>query len=209
LKQLEEAQVVVVSKIDQGGDEKVIRDLMTEYYPDKTILYQNSFDSDHILRWLQTLEQLSPLSSTLPSLNIDYDLYGAGEAQLAWLDQQLVIESPTLNAQSAALTLVTRLSKTSHPIGHLKCLIDGATKISFTSTGTTDQIPIDPSHTPIHPAPSASLLINARIQTTPALLTELMADAIQSTEKDLNCTIRTLTASCFQPCHPRPTHRIP
>jgi hypothetical protein len=209
LKQLEEAQVIVVSKIDQAGNLTALESLLAERYPAKTVLYQNSFNSDNILRWLQTLEQLSPQSSTLPSLNIDYDIYGAGEARLAWLDQQLVIESPSLNAQSAALTLVTRLSKTSHPIGHLKCLIDGTTKISFTSTGTTDQILIDPSHTPIHPAPSASLLINARIQTTPAVLSELMADAIQSTEKDHNCTIRTLTASCFQPGFPRPTHRIP
>jgi hypothetical protein len=128
---------------------------------------------------------------------------------LAWLDQQLVIESPSHNAQSAALTLVTRLSETNHPIGHLKCLLDGATKISFTSTGTTSQTPTHPSHTPIHPAASATLLINARIQTTPAILSDVIADAIQVTEKEQGCTIRTLTASCFQPGFPRPTHRIP
>lgn len=202
LKQLEEAQVIVVSKIDQAGNLKALESLMTKHYPDKTVLYQNSFRSDHILNWLETLEQLSQQRVNLPSLNIDYDLYGAGEAKLAWLDQQLVIESPSLNAQSAALTLVTRLSKTDHPIGHLKCLIDGTIKISFTSAGTTD-------HPPIHPAASASLLINARIQTTPAILSELMANAIETTEKANDCTIRTLTASCFQPGFPRPTHRIP
>jgi G3E family GTPase len=219
LKQLEEAQVIVVSKIDQAGnetDETPLRRLLAEHYPAKTILFQNSFNSDHIQHWLQTLEQLSPQSAALPSLNIDYDLYGAGEAQLAWLDQQLLIESPSHNAQSAALTLVTRLSQTNHPIGHLKCLLDGATKISFTSTSTTGQtpihatrIPIHPSQTPIHPAARATLLINARIQTTPAILSDVIADAIQATEKTHNCTIRTLTASCFQPGFPRPTHRIP
>jgi hypothetical protein len=202
LKQLEEAQVIVVSKFDQATNPTSLRHLLTKRYPSKTILYQNSFDPEHILHWLQTLDQLSPQSNTLPSLNIDYDRYGAGEAKLAWLDQQLVIESPSHNAQDAALTLVTRLSQTNYPIGHLKCLLDGATKISFTSTGTTD-------HLPIHPAASASLLINARIQTTPANLTELMADAIQSTAKAHNCAIRTISASCFQPGFPRPTHRIP
>jgi G3E family GTPase len=201
LKQLEEAQVIVISKIDQVGDETAVRRLLSEHYPGKTVLYQNSFDNDHILRWLQTLEQLSHRSDALPSLNIDYDLYGAGEAQLAWLDQQLVIESPSLDAQKAALTLIHHLSQTNHPIGHLKCLLDGTTKLSFTSTGTT-------GHTP-HPAASASLLVNARIQTTPATLSELIAKAIQVTEQQHDCTIRTLTASCFQPGFPRPTHRIP
>ncbi|HET6252911.1 MAG TPA: GTP-binding protein [Puia sp.] len=209
LKQLEEAQVIVVSKTDQVGDEAALRLLLAERYPRKIVLYQNSFNSDHILRWLQTLEQLSSRSDDLPSLNIDYDLYGAGEAQLAWLDQYLVIESPSLNAQAAALTLVTRMSQTKHPIGHLKCLIDDAIKISFTSTGSTGHTPTYPSHIPIHPAASASLLINARIQTTPAILSELIAGAIQATEEEQGCTIRTLTASCFQPGYPRPTHRVP
>jgi CobW/HypB/UreG, nucleotide-binding domain len=202
LKQLEEAQVIVVSKTDQVSDLTPLRRLLADHYPTKTVLYQNSFDPDQILHWLQTLEQLSPQSDTLPSLNIDYDLYGAGEAKLAWLDQQLVIESLSNNAQNAALTLITRLSQISHPIGHLKCLLDGATKISFTRTGSTDQ-------PPVQPAASASLLINARIQTTPATLNKLMSDAIKSIEKEKNCTIRTLTASCFQPGFPCPTHRIP
>ena len=202
LKQLEEAQVIVVSKTDQVSDQPSLRRLLAEHYPAKTVLYQNSFDGDHIQRWLQTLGQLSSQSEALPSLDIDYNLYGAGEAQLAWLDQQLVIESPSHNAQQAALALIHHLSETNHPIGHLKCLLDGATKISFTSTGSTD-------HTPIHPAASATLLINARIQTTPAILSDLIADAIQATEKEQHCTIRTLTATCFQPGFPRPTHRIP
>jgi hypothetical protein len=201
LKQLEEAQVIVVSKTDQAGNENTLRLLLTERYPGKIVLYQNSFSNDDIQRWLQTLEQLSLQSYTLPSLNIDYDRYGAGEAQLAWLDQDLLIESPSLNAQSAALALVTRLSQTNHPIGHLKCLIDNAVKISFTSTGTTD-------HIPIKSAASTRLLINARIQTSPVELSDLIAEAIQATEKERPCTIRTLTASCFQPGFPRPTHRL-
>jgi CobW/HypB/UreG, nucleotide-binding domain len=209
LKQLEEAQVIVVTKIDQTNNLTSLRQLLRKHYATKTILYQNSFNPEHILSWLQTLEQLFPQSNTLPSLNIDYERYGAGEAKLAWLDQQLVIESPALNACDAALALLNRLCQTNHPIGHLKCWIDGTTKISFTSTGTTDRTPIHATHLPIRPAANATLLINARIQTTPALLTELMTDAIQSTAKTHNCTIRTISASCFQPGFPRPTHRIP
>ncbi|HTR28743.1 MAG TPA: GTP-binding protein [Puia sp.] len=224
MKQLEEAQVIVVTKTDQAGNDNALRRLLTQRFPEKTVLHQNSFNDDHILRWLQTLGQLSPGSATLPSLDIDYDRYGAGEAQLAWLDQQLEIESPSQNAQWAALALVTRLSRTNHPIGHLKCLIDNTVKISFTSTdttgftstGTTDFTSTDfahfttgtTDHIPIRPAASTRLLINARIQTSPVELSALIAEAIQATEKAHHCTIRTLTASCFQPGFPRPTHRL-
>jgi hypothetical protein len=205
LKQLEEAQVIVVSKTDEAGNVTSLRRLLAERYPGKMFLFQNSFESDHISRWLQTLEQLSLGSVAPPSLDIDYDLYGTGEGRLAWLDQQLVIDSPSQNAQSAALSLVTRLSQTDYPIGHLKCLIDDTTKVSFTATERTGST----GHIMIHPAATANLLINARIQTTPVILSELMAEAIFITEREQGCTIRTLTASCFQPGYPRPTHRIP
>ncbi len=201
LKQLEEAQVIVISKIDQADDEKALRQMMADRYPGKAVLYQNSFESDHILHWLQTLEQLSPQSATLSSLDIDYDRYGAGEARLAWLDQQLTIESPSQNAQSAALSLLARLSQCSHPIGHVKGLIDQKIKISFTSTGSTADVPIQAAAT-------TSLLVNARIQTTPDILSQLMAEAIEFTQKEQACTIHTVTVSCFQPGFPRPTHRI-
>ena len=48
LKQLEEAQVIVVSKIDQTNNLTSVRQLLAKHYPTKTILYQNSFDSGHI-----------------------------------------------------------------------------------------------------------------------------------------------------------------
>lgn len=199
LKQLEEAQVIVVSKTDQFRNLSEIHRLLAQKFPAKTILYQNSYDPEQIAKWLQTLENLSP--TPLPSLEIDYDFYGAGEAQLAWLDQQLEIESPTLDAREAALSLLTRLSQTPYPIGHLKGLLDNTTKISFTSTGAGP-------HPGNHPARIATLLINARIQTTPSILSTVIADAIRLTEKDHHCTIRTTAASCFQPGFPRPTHRI-
>lgn len=201
LKQLEEAQVIVVSKIDKAANATFVRERMAERFPGRTILYQNSFDSDHILHWLQTLERLAPHSAALSSLQIDYDRYAAGEAQLAWLDQQLLIESPSLNAQSAALSLLDGLSKCGHPIGHVKGLIDKKTKVSFTSTGSTAAVPLQNAAT-------TSLLINARIETTPNILSQLMTEAIESIEKEQSCTIHTLSVSCFQPGFPRPTHRI-
>ena len=201
LKQLEEAQVIVVSKIDQAGDETAVRRLIADRYPGKKVLFQNSFESDHIKRWLHTLEQLSPQPLPPPSLDIDYDLYGAGEARLAWLDQQMIIESPSQNAQSAALFLLASLSQSGYPVGHIKGLIDQKIKVSFTSTGATEDVPV-------RPAITTTLLLNARIQTTTATLSDLLARAIRATEKAHACTIHTVAASCFQPGFPRPAHRI-
>ncbi len=45
-------------------------------------------------------------AGTLPSLNIDYDMYAAGEAKLAWLDQELEIYSANNNALQQAEDLI-------------------------------------------------------------------------------------------------------
>jgi Ni2+-binding GTPase involved in maturation of urease and hydrogenase len=199
-KQLEEAQVIVVSKTDLLADKASLQGLMQERYGEKTILYQNSFEQEDIARWLTTLDN-TLFSTALPSLSIDYDLYGAGEAKLAWLDQELVIQCPSNKAQAAATALMQRLSTVDCPIGHLKFLLDGKTKLSFTATGSTDD------HYP-EPALTATLLINARVQTEPASLSNLVASAITAVEKDYDCTIRTISKHAFQPGFPKPTHRI-
>lgn len=200
-KQLEEAQTIVVSKIDRIDNEIALHRLLTERYPGKTILYQDSFNEDHIYRWLQTLDETFAEAAALPSLNIDYDLYGEGEAKLAWLDQQLEFKSTSHRAQDAALALMQRLGNIDQPIAHLKFLLDGHTKLSYTSTGSSDFFL--PS-----PAGTATLLINARMQTAPSTLSIRMDEAIRATQNEQDCTIRTLSSSCFQPGYPRPTHRI-
>ncbi len=201
-KQLEEAKVIVVSKVDLLATSSPLKDKMRTRYPGKTILYQNSFNEEHIARWLYTLDATA-FTQDLPSLDIDYDTYGAGEAKLAWLDQQLEIESPTQQAQHAALALIEGIAQITYPIGHLKFLLDGHTKISYTAA--TDQ----PQETPSpQPAARATLLINARVQTTPDTLSKHISKAIEATEQQYTCDIRTLSKSCFQPGYPRPTHRI-
>lgn len=198
-KQLEEAALIVVSKcdlIDIAG----LRNRLNKRYPEKTILYQHSFNEEHIAHWLHTLDSMT-FNHDLPSLDIDYDTYGAGEARLAWLDQELEIESSTQQAQHAALALIKAITRTPHPIGHLKFLLDGHTKISYTNTGTTD-------HPTPQPAAKTTLLINARVQTDPQTLSEHVKTAIDTIEKQFPCIIRTITESSFQPGYPRPTHRI-
>ncbi|HEV9037329.1 MAG TPA: GTP-binding protein [Puia sp.] len=190
-KQLEEAPLIIVTKTDLYPAARLA-------YADKTILYQNSFNDEDIGRWLQTLESQNP---DLDSIALDYDLYGAGEAKLAWLDQQVEIISRDSTAQHAAISLIRRVSQTPYPIGHLKFLLDGHTKISITSTGATD-------HPDLRSAEKTTLLINARVQAEPAALSQLLTDAIRATETEDHCTIHTITESCFQPGYPRPTHRI-
>lgn len=207
LKQLEEAGIIVINKIDMVTTEKLhtIQQLMQEKYGNKILLYQNSLDKDSIEQWLHTLDHYHS-AATLQSLHIDYDIYAAGEAKLAWLDEELEIYSRDGNALQQAENIINniylKINEQQYNIGHLKFLVNGAGKISFTSGNQP------PAVIEKEPASKSSLLINIRAETAPEIIKQLIAEAIYETETQSGCKIIVLSLAAFQPGYPRPTHRI-
>ncbi len=204
-KQLEEAGNIVISKIDllKADESEEIQEVMSVKYAGKTLLYHNSFDAENIQRWLQVLSEDSSAAS-LPSLSINYDVYGAGEAKLAWLDEEITIQSNTGNATQTAVNIINAIYKkirlAGYTIGHLKYLLNGHIKISYTAATKQEDTHITSD------LPTATLLINARVQTTPEILSHLVQEVLKEESKG-NYILITGSAA-FQPGYPQPAHRI-
>jgi G3E family GTPase len=196
-KQLEEAGVIIINKVDLISDEEltVIKYLMQEKYGGKILLYQNSLDEKNIQQWLYTLDNFQ--FNTLQSLHIDYDIYATGEAKLAWLDEELEIFSANNNvmqqAEDLMNTIYQKIIAAQHAIGHLKFMVNDAIKISFTSTAEQAIV------LKKQPVSSVSLLINIRVQTEPEIVTELVAEAINEIEIQSGCKVIVKSHSAFQP----------
>ena len=208
-KQLEEAGLIIVNKIDlmSTDDLKELTRLINEKYARKEIIFQNSLDVNNVALWIQALEA-SNLSGELSSLDIDYEIYGAGEAKLAWLDQELEIfnsyKSPYKDAVDLINLIYEKIVAFNYSIGHLKFLLNEEIKMSFTSS-TSPKITPEPKG---HSSSSATLLINARIETTPDIVYKIISEAIKEISIRSGCVMATKTISAFQPKFPRPTHRI-
>jgi Ni2+-binding GTPase involved in maturation of urease and hydrogenase len=206
-KQLEEAGLIVVTKTDLVTEEELAatRTMMEINYGGKQVLYQNSFNKAHIGKWLQELEQ-QPFCTSAASLSIDYDIYAGGEARLAWLDQELEIFSAANDASSEAEMLAhyiyASVTANGYPVGHLKFLINGSQKMSFTSGK------IVPSPLQHCPAGSSILLINLRVQAAPGQLQQLVAAATRQLEIQTGAKTVVNSIAAFQPGYPRPTHRL-
>ena len=211
-KQLEEADVLIVNKKDLLSAKQLeeVKQLVEMKYPGIVVLFQNSLERVDIQQWLDTLKDMqSP--GVRKSLELDYDIYGAGEAELAWYDGEIEVHTSGQNAidQGSALinSIYRKVNEMKHPIGHLKFLLEDGKrqhKISFTST-----TPVDFIYTPGKwEATQLNLLVNARVQTTPEKLKELVSEAIQELRLQTGCYIIERKVSAFRPGYPKPTHRI-
>ncbi|MBS1597401.1 MAG: hypothetical protein JST75_04195 [Bacteroidetes bacterium] len=207
-KQLEEATIIVINKIDLLSieEDEEIKHLMDEKFQDKKLLFQNSTDPGSIRDWLEALNQ-NQFDKSSDSLTLNYDIYGAGEAKLAWVDEEITIRSSSRNALSDGGDLIKniyeRIKAFGYPVGHLKFLLNGDQKFSFTSI-------VEPSAVKVivKPADTVILLVNARVQTDLDELSRIIADAIEETTRWSGCRITINSLDAFQPGYPKPTHRM-
>lgn len=210
-KQLDEADVLIVNKIDllNTAQIKEIKSVIKKVYPGKKVLYQNSLERDSIEKWLSCLNAFEPKPKK--SLDIDYDIYGAGEAELAWLDAEINIYSSERDAVSCGISFINKIysqiNKLQLPIGHLKFLIDDGVqkkKISFTSiklNAVQDELTEFDSK-------QIKVLINARVQTEYEQLKKIVTDAIGELEFQTGCDIIENNLTAFKPGYPKPAYRI-
>ncbi len=208
-KQLEEAPVIIVTKtdlIDEGSLQET-KQLMQEKYEGKILLYQNSFDPESIRKWLEVLDKESSAAAA-SSLQIDYEIYGEGESKLAWHDQEVEIYSIENEAAQEAISIMKRayqkIYSNNLPIGHLKFFLNGETKISFTSISGEEPL----KGLNMQKGSFATLLVNARVQTDPEILSLLMREVLQETEKEFGCKIIVKGTDSFRPGYPKPVHRL-
>lgn len=207
-KQLEEASIIVVNKIDllSKAEYAEVKQLMNNKFRGSKVSYQNSTDPDSIRQWLMVLDENS-FNKSSQSLELDYDIYGAGEAMLAWVDEEMTIYSARKDAFQEAGSLIKniyeRIKKSGYPIGHLKFFLNERYKFSFTSI--SEQSAFDVAD---QAADTSTLLMNARVQMPPEELKDIVANAIGETMLSSGCKINVNSLAAFQPGYPRPTHRI-
>lgn len=209
--QLAEADILVINKIDLVKQEELnlIKKVIDVDYPDKIVLYQNSLDQQDIQLWLKRQHQFT-LTNKRTSPDMDYDIYAAGEAMLAWLDEHIEISTINYTAPLVAFAITEKIfsdiKQSNYTIGHLKFFIDDGIhqqKISFTTN--TDDVFIQNT---LNKSNRVSMLINARIQTGVDQLKALVEKGIDVVGSRTNSKIKISTISAFQPGYPKPTYRM-
>ncbi|GAB5402349.1 MAG: GTP-binding protein [Aureliella sp.] len=211
-KQIEEADFVTINRIDQLDESEVakLEQLIASEFPGRPVVRMSAKTGDGFSAFVEFLGQTGQFGTRV--MDVDYDVYADGEAELGWLNGQvhLIANEPfSLDEvlQSIVAKLQEKLVAEESEIAHLKAIgmWDGNYAVANAVSNFTDpelSLASD-CHTP-----QADLVVNARVAASPERLEQLVREQLRSEAQRLNATLDISTMQSFRPGRPEPTHRI-
>jgi Ni2+-binding GTPase involved in maturation of urease and hydrogenase len=211
-KQLEEADLIVLNKVDLlTSDEQVeTEDALRRQFPHARVMSVSARDGTGVDAWLEHVS--GDLEPGRTVTEVDYDLYADGEAALGWLNAAYRLHAgpgKVIDWGSFGQRLMSALRREfrdrSAEVAHLKIHLQAGSS-SLVANLTSSQG--EPSlRGRIEGSPGeARLLINVRAHIDPDRLQSLVERGVQTVASNDICIVSE-DLSCFAPSRPRPTHR--
>ncbi|MGR5973949.1 GTP-binding protein [Bacillus cereus] len=211
-KQLAEADIIALNKVDRYSEEEIakLKAYLQQRYP-QTIIQTFSAERGDNLEALTHTWLTTDLGGD-KVLDIDYELYAEGEAQLAWMNILGDIKAEQdINPREWAEKLLDNLNKhfirEKMAIAHLKVHVGfegGYVKASMVQTGDAPTFTVEN----VKEGKEFRIVLNIRIETTPAILNLVVADSIGAINKELGSNWSETYNECFSPLPPKPVHRL-
>ena len=212
-KQLEEADTIVLNKIDLLTEKDTYRLLQAigERYPGKKLMAVSAREGAGMDEWLDELTSGRPGANTVLR-QIDYDRYANAEAVLGWLNAavKLQADQPFDAGQYMtylAITLRNRFKADKGEIGHLKFVLTSAGKSMWANL---THLAADPSvgGEKLDRLSRATLIVNARVRLEPEDLEAIVRDSLERIAKELAVNSKVDDLQCFSPAYPNPAHIV-
>ncbi len=210
-KQLEEADFVVINRIDELSREEVdeLARLIEAERPGTPLIRASARTGEGFDALLEMLDQRGAFGRNI--LDIDYDIYAEGEAELGWLNANVRISGPTEFSLDALLVdLIERLRTSLDAAGaetaHLKAIglwegYHGVANLVSRDAPVVLSLPSDCR------TRAADVVVNARVATAPEELQQHVQDAVEAAAAQVGAQADAQQVQCFRPGRPTPTHR--
>lgn len=211
-KQLEEAQCILLNKSDLWSTAHVeeFTSQLTDDFGAIPVFAISAANGDGVDEWINYITGANP--SSLPLLDIDYDKYAAGEAQLGWLNASCAINGPIGDVGALCTSFMERLlnecKNAEADIAHLKVWgQDGKNTIKL-STVRNGSYMLDHMTSTDWLTDHFIMWINARVHIDSAQLSDIILRALRSLEEDYAIVITIDQMDSFSPSRPIPTYRM-
>ncbi|MCY2963772.1 MAG: cobalamin biosynthesis protein P47K [Planctomycetota bacterium] len=211
-KQLEEADFLIINRIDELTPEAIaeLTGLLESQFPGRPIVRISAkaglgFDS-----LCEILDQRGAFAQRV--MELDYDIYAEGEAELGWLNSQAVVEAEAeFELDRLLVDLIDRLRQRFADVvaetAHLKTigLWEGFYGVANLVSSFTEPELSLPSNCRVK---RAHVVVNARVAIDPEVLAGFVREELAAACQAVGATHRIDTLQSFRPGRPVPTHRI-
>jgi len=211
LKQLEEADVIVVNKIDalDEGLRTRLVEALDERFPAARVLCASAKEGTGMDPWIEHM--MTGAGATRATMELDYDTYADGEARLGWLNATYAASSDAPFDGNALLLDLTerlraRLQAEDAEIAHLKMTLDSGGPmgmLSVVSVVGSDREP-DLRESLLDLVPGGHLVVNLRAEMDPTRMSSILDEEIRKADVGLAKEHE----EYFKPARPEPTHRV-
>jgi hypothetical protein len=210
-KQLEEADGILLNRIDEMTSEQLceLQQLIGKRYPRTPLLPISALTGAGFRALAEFLGQDGNFGRKI--LDLDYDIYAEGEAELGWLNCSVTLQAAkAFEVDAFLLDLVNRLGEglrqLEAEVAHLKAI--GLTDLAF---GTANLISSDRkpelSLRSQATVQTLELIVNARVAVGPAILEAETRKALAACADARAAQVQVHSVQSFRPGRPEPTHR--
>ena len=211
-KQIEEADFVILNRIDELTAEVVdeLTSLIQANYPGIDCLRMSAVTGDGFNAVCDYLDRKGHYGQRV--MDVDYQVYAEGEAELGWLNAQVVVKSATpFDIDSLLLAILETVNAGLLPndaeVAHLKviAMADGKYGVAnLVNSASAPKLSIGAEHRALQ----ADVVINARVAVDPEFLTDAIKSALVDVCGKAQVEFEIKTLQSFRPGKPVPTHRL-
>lgn len=211
-KQLEEADVVVINKIDTTAPARVaaLRAALEAEYPASRVIEISARTGAGVAGWIEGLLTARPGGRVL---DIDYDTYADGEARLGWLNAAVALAGGPVDADAALQQVASEihrdLAAEGIEIAHLKLTLEprAGGGISVVNAVRTDRAPELAFALDAH-VDEAVVTLNLRAEADPERLEGAVRLGLERAAAACGASLTVSELQRFRPGRPVPTHRM-
>lgn len=213
-KQLEEADYLMIGRADQldSRETESLRDSLAMVAPDIPVLTVSPKTGAGVDAVVDCIESTNVAGHRL--LDIDYDIYADGEAELGWVNLSAVLHSDTpFQLDSFVVSLVRRIADPIvrdriGQIAHLKSSVlagDTQAVANLVANDADVELGLESQR---DAAGTVQVMVNARVAIDPERLEQICRAEVAAAASERRMRVDSLTANSLRPGRPEPTHRV-
>ena len=210
-KQLEESELILINRIDElsSDQQSQLRESIERQFPGRPIIAISAKTGENMESVFEALAATPAARDRM--MEVDYDVYAEGEAELGWLNATVKLGSKEPVALDevvvAAVDLIrTKLEQVDAEPAHVKVLGSSSAAVGVANLVSSDT-PTMLSIASDANSDSMTLLINARVAIAPETLQEIVQRCVDQLADRFAATATIESIESFRPGRPVPTYR--